>query len=282
MNREKRWLSAMMVLTWLLLFGATGQAAEASDESDELAKARTEIRALKSLLKTSALQELQARNEVLEVEIRELTAKVEKLQKELSRLESLLDSTTTSEPQKTIEELQKARQEINEEEPAPRRLWSQLGKWDGFRGIRWGTELKTLNGMTIVEEDGKLKYCTREGEKLSIGKAQLESIYYMFYTDLQNIDRLIGVGVETVPNRSDSEALKRTVVERFGEGAQQNEFVEVWVWRGQTTGGDKVRMGLEQNPITDQGVWVLWYEPLERQREMDKKRAAEEGAKSDF
>ncbi len=56
---------------------------------------------------------------------------------------------------------------------------------DGFRGIKWGTDISTIQGM---KDTGKgysahpdEKYYTREGDKLETGGAKLKKIQYSFY-----------------------------------------------------------------------------------------------------
>jgi hypothetical protein len=56
---------------------------------------------------------------------------------------------------------------------------------DGFRDIKWGTEISRLKDMEEVEQDkssGKdLVWCRRKGDTLAIGKAKLENIFYSFW-----------------------------------------------------------------------------------------------------
>ena len=48
---------------------------------------------------------------------------------------------------------------------------------EGFRGIKWGTDISTLKDMEIKEKD----WYVRTGDKLKIGEAELISIAYGFY-----------------------------------------------------------------------------------------------------
>jgi hypothetical protein len=56
---------------------------------------------------------------------------------------------------------------------------------DGFRGIKWGTEISTLEDMERVEQvkssNSDLVWYIREGDVLTIGKAKLENIFYSFW-----------------------------------------------------------------------------------------------------
>ena len=52
---------------------------------------------------------------------------------------------------------------------------------DGFRGIKWGTEISALNDMEKVEEDQSsnkdLVWYTRKGDTLAIGEARFKNIF---------------------------------------------------------------------------------------------------------
>ena len=56
---------------------------------------------------------------------------------------------------------------------------------DGFRGIKWGTEISTLKDLEKVEQDkstdSDLVWYTRKGDTLAIGEAKLENIFYSFW-----------------------------------------------------------------------------------------------------
>lgn len=48
---------------------------------------------------------------------------------------------------------------------------------EGFRGIKWGTDISTLKDMEVKEQD----WYVRTGDKLKIGEAELISIAYRFH-----------------------------------------------------------------------------------------------------
>ena len=61
---------------------------------------------------------------------------------------------------------------------------------DGFRGIKWGTNISELSEMGLIEDDGESKFYVRKNDKMQIGDADLERIAYVFYKD-----RLYGIMV---------------------------------------------------------------------------------------
>ncbi len=56
---------------------------------------------------------------------------------------------------------------------------------DGFRGIKWGTEITILKDMEKAEQDKSSKsdlvWYTRKGNTLAIGEAKIKNIYYSFW-----------------------------------------------------------------------------------------------------
>jgi hypothetical protein len=92
---------------------------------------------------------------------------------------------------------------------------------DGFRGIRWGTEISTLNDMEKVEEDqssnSDLIWCTRTGDTLAIGQAKLKNVIYSFW-----MGKFDSVWID-FEGEENFEALKKELLERFGEARGSEE-----------------------------------------------------------
>ena len=66
-------------------------------------------------------------------------------------------------------------------------LNSSISKVEGFRGIEWGTDIKTLKdmsfGLEIKLPYGIIKYYSLKNDKLKIGDAKVLSIDYVFWHD---------------------------------------------------------------------------------------------------
>lgn len=95
---------------------------------------------------------------------------------------------------------------------------------DGFRNIKWGTEISTLKDMEKVEPDkssnSDLIWYTRKGDLLAIGKARLENIFYSFWMgDFEGV--WIGFGGD-----ENFEALKEELFERFGKVLESEELMK--------------------------------------------------------
>jgi hypothetical protein len=95
---------------------------------------------------------------------------------------------------------------------------------DGFRDIKWGTEISTLKDMEKVESDRAsrpdLVWYTRKGDLLTIGRAKLESIYYSFW---MGAFEGVWIGFEGDEN---FEALKKELFERFGKVLESEELIQ--------------------------------------------------------
>jgi len=94
---------------------------------------------------------------------------------------------------------------------------------DGFRGIRWGTEISALNDMEKVEEDQSsdrdLVWYTRKGDTLAIGEAKFKNVFFSFWMGRFDSAWIDFEGDENF------EALKKELLERFGKVREPEEPV---------------------------------------------------------
>jgi hypothetical protein len=134
---------------------------------------------------------------------------------------------------------------------------ANFGISDGFRDLAWGSELSDIAGMVKTETDtgltGVVEF-VRPDDVLRIGEAKLKSIIYSFWQD-----QLYTVTIWT-QNKSNYNALRRAVFERFGEGSQGNASIERYIWSDRLT--DRM---LEYIKETEYGL--LWM----RSRDLDRK-----------
>ena len=95
---------------------------------------------------------------------------------------------------------------------------------DGFRGIRWGTDISTLKDMEKSEQDkssnGSLVWYTRKEDTLAIGKAKLENIFYSFWMG--------SFGSVWIDFKDDENfgTLKKELFGRFGKVPESQELVK--------------------------------------------------------
>lgn len=145
---------------------------------------------------------------------------------------------------------------------------------DGFRGIKWGTELSTLSGMEYLRTDpsyGGIPFYTKEKDDLTIGGAKLETVEYGFW---QGKLYIVIINTKGSVNWS---GLEDATFEKFGEGFQSNKYIENFFWSGKIT-----TITLKYNEISKTGyLWMGSAEITKQVRDFDKKRAAE-GAEKGF
>jgi hypothetical protein len=95
---------------------------------------------------------------------------------------------------------------------------------DGFKGIKWGTEISTLKDMERVEQDksfnSDLVWYIREGDALTIGKAKLENIFYCFW--MGNFE---SVWID-FKGEENFEALKEELFKLFGKALGSEEHAK--------------------------------------------------------
>ena len=118
---------------------------------------------------------------------------------------------------------------------------------DGFRGIKWGTEISTLKDLEKVEQDkstdSDLVWYRRKGDTLAIGEAKLENIFYSFW--MGNFES-VWIDFE---GKENFEALKKELFEQFGKTLESE--------------GSMRKMGKradrERSPTERAGTFYAWW-----------------------
>ena len=95
---------------------------------------------------------------------------------------------------------------------------------DGFRSIKWGAEVETLEGMEKLERDKSsnpdIVWYARKGEKLTFGNVKVENIFYSFWMGSFESVWIDFKGDENF------EVLKRELFERFGKVPESRELMK--------------------------------------------------------
>jgi hypothetical protein len=150
---------------------------------------------------------------------------------------------------------------------------------DGFRNIKWGTKLESLQNMEHIgtrDDFGEeTSLYIKTDDELIIGGAALEKIVYGFWNN-----KLFEVRIDTNGYR-DCTALKESAIERFGEGKhKEKNTVELIEWTG-----DKAIASFRAFTSDICSLTIFSYDIYEelidnsRQKSKDK---AEEGAEKGF
>ncbi len=163
-----------------------------------------------------------------------------------------------------------AREEQPEEESdEDHREMNDLSRWEGFRGIRWGTDISDMAEMVLIDRDEeKAAYLSRE-DHLTIGGAELKSIKYLTYKD-----HLYSVKIRA--KNADWRAFRDAVFATFGEGQRPRVLWEEWYWNR-----EDVLMFLELCSASKTKVPTLYmvYEPIVDQIREDRAQRAREAAR---
>ncbi len=154
---------------------------------------------------------------------------------------------------------------------APVRPSKQSSVPDGFRGIKWGTEISALTGMEKVEEgrssNNDLVWYTRRGDTLAIGKTRLKDIFYGFW--MGNFES-VWIDFEGDDN---FETLKKELFEQFGKVRESAK--EFYAW-----GGKDTEMSLLYSKDGHKGILSIDSRKIsEERRAYDKQKEKEKGLK---
>ena len=146
---------------------------------------------------------------------------------------------------------------------------------DGFRGIKWGTDISTLKDMEYLGIDpsyGGMKKYTRKNEDLHLGGAKLEIIGYGFWRG-----KFCGVQILT-KGSTNWRGLRDAVFEKFGPGWQLDKSIERYIWPF----GDITGMFLEYNKVSEKGKLQIYSAEIGKQMKAYEKQKAREGAEKGF
>lgn len=118
---------------------------------------------------------------------------------------------------------------------------------EGFRDIKWGTDISTLKDMEEVEQDkssGKgVVWYRRRDDTLAIGEAKLKDIFYSFWKGKFESVWIDFEGEENL------QALKKKLFERFGKTHKPEAGMDKM---------DKMARR-ERSPTERDGTFYVWW-----------------------
>ena len=121
---------------------------------------------------------------------------------------------------------------------------------DGFRGIKWGTPVNEIKDLEYKHtmKDGRKVYI-RIGDKMQIGNAQLDTIWYSFLDD-----KFYSVFVST--KKGHCNELLAAVVSTFGEGYRtrfgETQYRGVITWADLICRADQGRLNITSKKDQEQ------------------------------
>lgn len=141
----------------------------------------------------------------------------------------------------------------------------------GFRGINWGDSL-AAHAKDMRKMDGRndTGFFARKNDKLTIGRAELTNILYVFYKE-----KFMGVMLKT-KGFINGDALLKAFTAQYGDPVQENPYIKKYGWRW-----FDVSVSLDCNSVTDNCIGYMVSLPMVKQRESDEQEAAKK-AKDDF
>ena len=98
-------------------------------------------------------------------------------------------------------------------------------EFEGFRGYKWGTSIEDVRNELVsegVDEKRQVEWFTKKNEKLKIGKADLESISYVFQDG-----NFIAVSIVS-KGESNFEILREELKKQFGK--TESEKPDAFTW----------------------------------------------------
>jgi hypothetical protein len=168
----------------------------------------------------------------------------------------------------------------------------EIGKWDEFRGIKWGADITSLTGFETNPMMQGVGNYWRKDEKLTLGGATLRGILWRFYKG--KLYHVVVTGENgTFP------AVKAATESRYGKSYQDtsDKYREAYTWAGTDSDGKKITVEVSRDKETETVSCFFTYVPLEEQEyadaarngneskrkaDADFKEKAQKGAKEDF
>jgi hypothetical protein len=126
---------------------------------------------------------------------------------------------------------------------------------DGFRGIKWGTNISELSDMLVVESGKDTLYYSRKDENMKVGDADIDQISYGFYKN-----RFFVVLVE-YHGHSNFTKLKAILIDQYGKAEQPNQLMERYFWFGGT-----VDIYFDYNDMHKNGNIYYSFRPIQQER----------------
>ena len=129
---------------------------------------------------------------------------------------------------------------------------------DGFRGIKWGTDISQLNDMVFDSGDGDVKYYSRKADKMKIGDTDIEQIGYGFYKN-----RFYTVKIR-FSGFSNFTRLKASLLDQYGSGDKPFSRLEDYSWVGST-----VSIVMNFDETFDKGKLFFFFKPISEEKKAD-------------
>jgi hypothetical protein len=99
---------------------------------------------------------------------------------------------------------------------------SSANELDGFRGVKWGQDLRSLRYMKFIDELDGLRYYKKMNDEMHFGDAGVSEIAYAF-----SAGKLVGVVVSS-KGRENARLIYETLAFAYGTPSKQNNDNYYW------------------------------------------------------
>ena len=128
---------------------------------------------------------------------------------------------------------------------------------EGFNGIKWETELSTLEGMKRIEKGSRgMDFYLKEGDVFKLGNGKPMPIHYGFWRGK------FYVGIVTTKSLPDWNVLKEAIFNKYGVGTKTFRNREEYFWAGKNA-----LMALRYEEISKEGIFYIKSESISKQME---------------
>lgn len=149
----------------------------------------------------------------------------------------------------------------------PNLLFAFQNEPEGFRGVKWGTNITELPDMVFQGSRGEKKLYFKKNDKMKIGDADIQSIGYFFYKE-----KFYNVLIE-FSNLTNFVRIKETCDQLYGSGYRPNRFMEQYFWRG-----GNVTIFLHYNEISKEGMLSYQFKTIAEEEQADEKTNSKKAA----
>jgi hypothetical protein len=129
---------------------------------------------------------------------------------------------------------------------------------NGFRDLTFGDA--PTPDMQLAEQRGETTLYRRPGDDLTLGRAGLYDLAYVFYTG-----RLLAILLKAIGHQP-TQTLLKELQDTYGKGDRADPSRERYVWQG-----TRVLVVYDHRPLTDEALVVWQSLPLQQERDADKR-----------
>ena len=126
-----------------------------------------------------------------------------------------------------------------------------------FRGMKWGVNIRDLQGMELMAEEGDLKFFERTNDPTKLGDAEVDKVIYGFYKD-----RLYNVMIY-FRSPSNFTKLEAMFSNELGKPFQPNTSEKKLFWNG-----EDVNLLLNFDEASNNGRITYLFKPIQLEIEV--------------